>query len=67
MKQYTYDLSYDTYVPNQVSLTADDKTVYGDAGYLGIQKRPEIEDDELKSKIDFRSPVRCHLISGSLI
>ena len=32
----------------------DDKTVYGDAGYLGIQKRPEIADDELKSKIDFR-------------
>ena len=32
----------------------DDEVVYGDAGYLGIQKRPEITDDENKSKIDYR-------------
>ncbi len=32
----------------------DDEVVYGDAGYLGIQKRPEIVKDEQKSKIDYR-------------
>lgn len=32
----------------------DDEVVYGDAGYLGLQKRPEIAGDELKSKIDYR-------------
>ena len=28
--------------------------VYGDAGYLGVQKRPKIANDEHYSKIDFR-------------
>ena len=32
----------------------DDEVVYGDAGYLGIEKRPEIVGDERKSKIDYR-------------
>lgn len=32
----------------------DDEVVYGDAGYLGIEKRPEIAEDENKSKIDYR-------------
>lgn len=32
----------------------DDEVVYGDAGYLGIQKRPEIVASEHKSKIDYR-------------
>lgn len=32
----------------------DDEVVYGDAGYVGIEKRPEIAGDERKSKIDFR-------------
>lgn len=32
----------------------DDEVVYGDAGYLGLDKRPEIIEDENKSKIDYR-------------
>jgi IS5 family transposase len=32
----------------------DDEVVYGDAGYLGIQKREEIETDSMKSKIEYR-------------
>ena len=32
----------------------DDEVVYGDAGYLGIQKRPEIACDEHLSSIDYR-------------
>ncbi len=32
----------------------DDEVVYGDAGYLGIKKRPEIVEDEHKSNIDYR-------------
>ncbi len=28
--------------------------VYGDSGYLGLQKRPEIRDNKNKVKIDFR-------------
>jgi IS5 family transposase len=32
----------------------EDEVVYGDAGYLGIQKREEIETDSKKSKIDYR-------------
>jgi IS5 family transposase len=35
-------------------LRKDDHVMYGDAGYLGIQKRPEIAEDEQKSKIDYR-------------
>ena len=32
----------------------DDTVVYGDAGYLGIERRPEIAQDPHKSKIDYR-------------
>jgi IS5 family transposase len=32
----------------------DDEVVYGDAGYLGIEKREEIRTDEHKSGIDYR-------------
>lgn len=32
----------------------DDEVVYGDAGYLGIQNRPEIQEDPHKSKIEYR-------------
>ena len=32
----------------------DDEVVYGDAGYLGIQKRPEIACDAHLSSIDYR-------------
>jgi IS5 family transposase len=31
----------------------DDEVVYGDAGYLGIQKREEIESDHKKASIDY--------------
>ena len=32
----------------------DDEVVYGDSGYLGIEKREEIENDEHLSKIEYR-------------
>ena len=32
----------------------DDEVVYGDSGYLGIQKRPEVADDAHLSSIDYR-------------
>ena len=32
----------------------DGEVVYGDSGYLGIQKRPEIRQNEHFSNIDFR-------------
>lgn len=32
----------------------DDTVVYGDSGYLGIEKRPEVAEDEHLSKIDYR-------------
>lgn len=35
-------------------LREDDEVVYGDSGYLGVQKRLEIADNEHYSKIDFR-------------
>jgi len=35
-------------------LRVDDEVVYGDAGYLGIEKREEIKSDENKSKIAYR-------------
>lgn len=31
-------------------LREDDEEVYGDSGYLGVQKRPEIENNEHTSK-----------------
>ena len=36
----------------------DDEVVYGDSGYLGIQKRPEVADDEHLSSIDYRINLR---------
>jgi len=35
-------------------LRDDDKVMYGDAGYLGIEKREEIKNDTNKSKIAYR-------------
>ena len=35
-------------------LREDDEVVYGDSGYIGVQKRPEIANNEHFSKIDFR-------------
>lgn len=32
----------------------DDEVVYGDSGYLGVQKRSEIQQNEHFSKADFR-------------
>ena len=29
-------------------------TVYGDVGFIGIEKRPEIKSDEKKSRIEYR-------------
>ena len=36
----------------------DDEVVYGDSGYLGIQKRPEVANDENFSSIDYRINLR---------
>lgn len=38
----------------------DDEVVYGDSGYLGIQKRPEVRNDEHLSRIDYRINRRPH-------
>ena len=35
-------------------LRTDDKIAYGDSGYTGADKRPEITEDENLSKIEFR-------------
>ena len=35
-------------------LRDDDEFVYGDSGYIGIEKRDEIKNDENFKKIDFR-------------
>ena len=35
-------------------LREDDEVVYGDSGYIGVQKRPEITNNEHFSNIDFR-------------
>lgn len=35
-------------------LREDDEVAYGDSGYLGVQKRPEIAENENFAKIDFR-------------
>lgn len=32
----------------------DDDVVYGDSGYLGLSRRPEIQQDKHKSTIDYR-------------
>lgn len=36
----------------------DDEVVYGDAGYLGIEKRPEVTESKHLSSIDYRINVR---------
>ena len=36
----------------------DDEVVYGDSGYLGIQKRLEVANDEHLSTIDYRISLR---------
>ena len=38
----------------------DDEVVYGDSGYIGIEKRPEIKENEHLSNIDFRINRRPH-------
>jgi len=45
-------------------LREDDKVVYGDAGYLGIEKRDEIKSDVNKSKIEYRINRRAGSLSG---
>ena len=37
-----------------VANSEDDEVVYGDSGYLGIQKRPEVAGDDHLSGIDYR-------------
>jgi IS5 family transposase len=39
-------------------LREDDKVCYGDSGYSGVEKRPEIKNNEHFCKIDFRTNVR---------
>ena len=39
-------------------LREDDEVVYGDSGYLGIEKRPEVANDEHLSSIDYRINLR---------
>ena len=36
----------------------DDEVVYGDSGYLGVQKRPEVANDEHLSTVDYRINLR---------
>lgn len=36
----------------------DDEVVYGDSGYGGMAKRPEVENDEHLSKIEYRTNIR---------
>lgn len=48
----------------------DDEVVYGDAGYLGIEKRPEVQNDEHLSKIKYRinrRPGRLKKVSDNAI
>lgn len=35
-------------------IRSDDEVVYGDSGYLGIEKREEIKNDKHLSSIDYR-------------
>ncbi|GHV57916.1 hypothetical protein FACS1894216_22540 [Synergistales bacterium] len=41
-------------------IRGDDEVVYGDAGYIGIEKREEIVSDPQKSKIEYRTNRRRH-------
>ena len=48
----------------------DDEVVYGDSGYLGIQKRPEVTSDEHLASIDYRinrRPSSLPKVSGNAI
>ena len=48
----------------------DDEVVYGDAGYLGIHKRPEVACDEHLSSIDYcinRRPGKLPHVSDNAI
>lgn len=42
-------------------LRADDHVMYGDAGYSGLIKRKEIQEDEHLSRIDYRTNTRNRL------
>ena len=44
----------------------DDEVVYGDSGYLGIEKREEIKDDVKKSKIEYRINRRPSSLHGDI-
>ena len=51
-------------------LREDDRVVYGDSGYLGVQKHPETTSNEHFSKIDFRinrRPSSLPQVSGNAI
>ena len=51
-------------------IRGDDEVVYGDAGYLGIQKRPEIACDEHLSSIDYcmnRRPGKLPHVSDNAV
>ena len=51
-------------------LREDDEVVYGDSGYLGIEKRPEVANDEHLSSIDYRinlRPGKFPKVSGNAI
>jgi IS5 family transposase len=37
---------------------SDDEVVYGDAGYQGVDKRPEVRDDEQLSRVQWRVAAR---------
>lgn len=39
-------------------LRKDDEVCYGDSGYSGVEKRPEIQNDKSFRKIEFRTNVR---------
>ena len=41
-------------------IRSDDEVVYGDSGYVGIQKRPEIKENERLSHVDYRIVRRPH-------
>ena len=51
-------------------LREDDEVVYGDSGYIGVQKRPEIANNKHFSKIDFRinrRPIKLPPVSDNTI
>ena len=48
---------HDVMVASQL-LRPDDCVVYGDSGYVGIEKRKEIQNDKNFSKIDYRTNKR---------